>query len=82
MLKALLAIFSAVAALVNHFFGGAARARKAAEATAEAAEARQEAQAAKEALDLETRMQEAERDVLAKQPPMETPHEGTDLFHN
>ncbi len=50
------------------------------EVRAEAAEKAVLAQ--KQAMDLETRMQEAQTEVQANRPPMETPHEGTDLFHD
>lgn len=49
------------------------------EVRAEAAEKAVLAQQA--AMDTETRMQEAQAQVIASQPPQETPHEGTDLFH-
>ncbi|MEW5763576.1 MAG: hypothetical protein AB1824_01255 [Acidobacteriota bacterium] len=49
------------------------------EARAQAAEQAVEAQQA--ALDLETRMQEAQAEVTAHQPSSGEPHVGTDLFH-
>ncbi len=58
---------------------GAARELGRQEVRTEAAEQAVEAQSA--ALDLESRMQEAQADVISHQPPLETPHEGTDLFH-
>jgi hypothetical protein len=57
----------------------AARALGYEEARAQAAE--QAVQAQQAALDLETRMQEAQAQVTAGHPPLETPHAGTDLFH-
>lgn len=48
------------------------------EARAQAAEQAVEAQQA--ALDLTSRMQEAQAEVTAHQPPSGEPHEGTDLF--
>lgn len=49
------------------------------EARADAAEKVVVAQ--KKAMDLETRMVEAQAQIQASQPPAETPHEGMDLFH-
>lgn len=46
-----------------------------------AAQAEQAVVAQQHAMDLETRMQEAQAKVTAGQPPMEQPHEGTDLFN-
>jgi hypothetical protein len=50
------------------------------EVRADAAE--QAVEAHKQALGLETRMVEAQAQVAAGQPPVETPHAGTDLFHS